>query len=510
MGENGLDLKELYTEKVWKYDKYRENSPAEINLDHFLHVANPSKGCTILDLGCGPGRASKKLYEKGFDVTMVDFAPTCLDGPVRELAQDNDRLRFVEHDITQKTNLTSQYGICVDVMEHLEEDTIDATLENILGACKNVYFQIHTEEDVYGKREEIGHELHICQHDYQWWLKKFVEHEVIIHNSSVLRDASGKSLAVMFYVTGWCNNEFNFDGGHVNVPQEEIKANMAENSKLLKKGAQNVVPYEANDREIMILAGGPTLNDFKDDIAEKRAAGMPLVTTNGSYNWAIEQGLSPSLQLVIDAREHNHKFTKLTEGLTDTTKFVIASQCHPSVFDDLPLDRTYIWQVSISPELVDHVTEYYGKQYEDWYPAPGGSTVMLRALPTLRMLGYHKIHVYGFDSCVFYGKYHHSYKQKENDGGQPVEMVACGGTKYEKKFLCNPWMVYQATEFKHMSSRFLQDVDMIVYGDGLIAHMIEVAAAESDEIEEVDVSEKENVSPVCYAPQDRRGNVVLS
>jgi hypothetical protein len=205
----------------------------------------------------------------------------------------------------------------------------------------------------------------------------------------------------MFYLTGWGDDPINWDGGHVNTPIEEIKANMAENSKLLKKGAQNVLPHEANDLEIMLLGGGPTLNDFEDDIREKREAGIPLVTTNGSYNWAIERGLAPSLQLVIDAREHNHRFTKLTEGLTDTTKFVIASQCHPSVFEDLPLDRTYIWQVSISPELVDHVNEYYGEQYEDWYPAPGGSTVMLRAFPLLRMLGYHKLHVYGFDSCVF-------------------------------------------------------------------------------------------------------------
>ena len=503
---NGLDLHDLYVNKVWKHEDYRKLSPGENVVDEFLIISNPGKGVSIIDWGCGTGRASKKLHDSigHFDVTMVDFAENCLDDEVRELAQDNDRLRFIEHDITQKTKLTAQYGFCVDVMEHLREDSIDDTIEIILGACKNVFFQISCVEDIFGQREEIDEDLHLTVHDYQWWLEKFAEHKVIIHRSAAT------SNAVMFYLTGWGSEAFNFDGGHVNTPIKEIKANMAENSKLLKKGATNVLPHEPQDTEIMLLGGGPTLNDFIEDIIEKRAGGMPLVTTNGSFNWAIEHELNPSLQLVIDAREHNHRFTTLKSPYTDNTKFIIASQCHPSVFDDLPLDRTYIWQVSISPELVDHATEYYGEQYKDWYPMPGGSTVMLRAFPLLRSLGYHKIHVYGFDSCVFRDKHHHAYPQKENDGGGPLEMTVAGETRLAKEFLCNPWMVYQATEFKLMATRLLSDVDLIVYGDGMIAYMINSAAELSDEEEDIpDISEKGDVGAVFYAPQDRHGNIVL-
>ena len=511
-------LKALYTDKVWTYDLYRKShSPGEASIPHFLKLLKlmpgnefcNTKGMTVIDWGCGPGRASKLLYENGLNVTAIDFAPNSLDENVRELTQDNDNFRFIEHDITQPTTITSQLGYCCDVMEHLTEDTIDDTLEHILQASKDVFFQIATRPDLAGKHPHIDEELHLTVHDYQWWLKKFAEHNVIVHFSSIARLAEDDSPGgVVFYLTGWVNDKFDFGGGHVNTSLETIKSNIAENSKLLEKGVQNIVPHEANDLEIMLLGGGPTLNDFKDDIAEKRASGMPLVTTNGSYNWAIEQGLSPSLQLVIDAREHNHRFTKMTEGLTDTTKYIIASQCHPSVFDDLPLDRTFVWQVSISPEIVDHVNKHYGKQYEDWYPMPGGSTVMLRAFPLLRSLGYHKIHAYGFDSCVFPGKYHHAYDQVENDDGGPIEMTACKNSRFEKVFLCHPWMVYQVKEFQLMSTRLLQDVDLIVYGDGLIAYMIKVAAEEADETEEVNIDEKD-VGTVCYAPLDRRGNIVL-
>jgi hypothetical protein len=504
---NGIDLQDLYENEVWTKEEYRGWSPGEEAVTSFLEIADPGKGVVIIDWGCGTGRASKALHDSigEFDITMVDFAPSCLDDDVRELAQDNDRLRFVEQDITQPTNLTARYGFCVDVMEHLREEDIDDTLEHILGSCKKVFFQICTADDKFS--EVFGTEpLHLTVQNYGWWAAKFLEHEAVI-----LRSAMKKN-AVMFYVTGWGEDGLNIDGGHVNTEMKEILANMAENSKLLKRAVTNVVPHDPQDTEIMLLAGGPSLNDHIDEITEKREAGMPLVTTNGSYNWAIDHGLSPSLQLVIDAREFNKRFTELKSPYTDKTKFLMASQCNPKLFEGLPVDeegRVFLWQVSINPEMVEHIEEHYGKQYEDWYPAPGGSTVMLRAFPTLRMLGYHKIHVYGFDSCIFPGEYHHAYEQKENDGGAPMEMMVAGDTKFAKQFLCNPWMVYQAIEFKQMASRFLQDVDLQVHGRGMIAYLIEAAAAQAEEEGDDMPEPKGDLSPVCYAPLDRRGNVVM-
>jgi hypothetical protein len=88
-----------------------------------------------------------------------------------------------------------------------------------------------------------------------------------------------------------------------------------------------------------------------------------------------------------------------------------------------------------------------------------------------------------------------------------------GDTQFAKVFWCNPWMVYQCKEFQDMSTRLLQDIDMIVYGDGMIAYMIEtsakIAELSGDEEPLPDVSEKEDVGAVCYAPMDRFGNVVM-
>ena len=69
-------------------------------------------------------------------------------------------------------------------------------------------------------------------------------------------------------------------------------------------------------------------------------------------------------------------------------------------------------------------------------------------------------------------------------------------------------MAYQSREWKDMAGRLLRDVDMIIYGDGLISYMTEVAAAEAQaaglDVEDVEI---EGDGQMCYAPLDRRGNL---
>jgi 2-polyprenyl-3-methyl-5-hydroxy-6-metoxy-1,4-benzoquinol methylase len=94
---------EMKYAKCWELPAYRNYAPGEHLVDMFLElVGEVEEGTTIIDFGCGTGRASKKLYEAGFDVTMLDFADNCLDPEIAELAKDNSRLRFVKHDLTKK------------------------------------------------------------------------------------------------------------------------------------------------------------------------------------------------------------------------------------------------------------------------------------------------------------------------------------------------------------------------------------------------------------------------
>lgn len=475
-GEDLAKILPTYTDEQKKYQKcwsvgdYRKYSPGEHLVRLFLDTAETKDGSTLVDWGCGTGRAGKRLYDAGLDVTLVDFAFNALDDEVKEAAEDNDALRFIEHDLTQKIDLPSRFGFCTDVLEHLPEDEVDAALDTILDNSRSVFFQIATTEDHFGEHPDIQDHLHLTVHDYWWWAEKFLEKRCVILHSAETANA------VIFYVTGWSNRPLKWEGGLVNTDNETIIANMAENAKL---GLSQVVPHESQEQTVMLLAGGPSLNDFEDEIIKQRGEGMPLITTNGTYNWAIERGMSPSLQLVIDAREFNKRFLR---PVVDDCKYVLASQCHPESFKGLPKDRTMMWQVSLSDELLPHIKEHYGKMYEDWYPCPGGSTATLRALCLLRMLGFHKIIVYGLDSCYLDDKPHHAYPQTENDEDKTIDITIGGGTSKEKTFRMAPWMAYQLKDFEQMCPRVLSDCQLQIKGPGAIAYLIE-SNADIDGIE---------------------------
>ena len=465
------NYKKLY-KKCWNTEAYRRVSPGENLIREFIEAASPSEGQSVIDWGCGTGRMALALHKHGLDVTLVDFAENCLDDHVRLEIGD----RFIEHDLTKPISLKSYFGVCTDVLEHIPEDQIDEVLDNILENSRHCFFQISCVQDHFGSHPDIKGDkerehLHVTVHDYQWWLRKFIDKGVIVHRSA---DLIGSCI---FYLTGW-GDRFNLDNiiGQLNVSEDEVIDNIR---YAAKTGIPSMLPHEQQeDMEIMLLAGGPTLNDFENEIAEKRAEGMPMVTVNGSYNWAIERGLRPSLQCVIDSREFNSRFTQQYKGLTDQTKYIVSSAAHPSTLERIPRDRSYLWHVTLSDRIREVITELFGEENKDWFACPGGCTVTLRALCALRMLGFNKIHVYGLDGCLFPDRPHHAYSQEENDKDvrRAIPITVAAGTKYEKTFLLAPWMISQAQDFRAMVPRALKDAKLKLYGDGIITYMVETAA----------------------------------
>ena len=448
--------KDLY-KMMWDRPEYRVVAPGEHIAHEFLRQAKPPKGASVLDLGCGTGRGSLNLaFFGGLDVTMVDFADNCLDEDIRPMLETQKHaMRFVEADLSEPLPVKAAYGFCTDVMEHIRPHHVDKVLDNCLAACQHVFFQIATEDDIMGK--VVGHKLHLSVHPYEWWLKKFIDRDCIIHWS---KEAPGYCL---FYVSAWMKGEDVVDRGVINTDEETIKANVEFN---IQRDYMQVQPYPTNDQEVMIVGGGPSLNEHLETIRQKRADGVKLIAINGAYKWCLDNGITPSAMVMVDARPFNVRFT---EPVVDHCKYFIASQCDPTVFDGLPKDRTYIWHTSA--ELLNDIL---AKHYKTWYPVPGGSTVLLRSIPLFRMLGFKQFHLFGCDSCLDEKEVHHAYEQQENDG-QPIIPVNVGG----KIFSCNPWMISQAQEFIDLIRMLGDEIELNIYG-GLLHHILETGASYAD------------------------------
>lgn len=445
--------------KLWEnHPSYRMTAPGEDLATVFLQHARPKPGASVIDFGCGTGRGALMLALLGhMHVTMLDFAGNCLDPEIRlMLTSQKHAMRFLHHDLEEKIPLVAEYGFCTDVMEHIPPAKVEGVLGHILMAAQHCFFSIATGPDNCGGL--IGETLHLTQKPYAWWLKKFTDLDCAIHWS---HDGGGECL---FYVTAWQTGEAVRDTGQLNSTEEAILANV---KHTIAQGWQQVAPHMPNELECMILGGGPSLNEFEAEIKQRRAEGVKLITLNGTYNWCLERGLVPSAQIMVDARELNKVFTK---PVVDGCKYLLASQCHPAVFEDLPKDRTYIWHTT-----APHLREAFNAQYGEggWLTVPGGSTALLRAIPLFRMLGYRKFHLYGCDSCLADDKVHHAYAQPWNDSDIVLPITLKGSGRV---FYGHTWMISQAQEFLDLIRFMGDEIELAVHGDGLLAHILNTGA----------------------------------
>lgn len=440
--------------RMWTHPEYRVVSPGEQVAQLFLQQARPKPGSDVIDFGCGTGRGALALaLFGGLRVTMIDFVKNCLD-PEMEQALDTQQhaLRFIKHDLEQKLPFVAEYGFCTDVMEHIPTEKVNTVLNNVLMASRHTFFQIATTDDSCGQL--IGETLHLTVQPYEWWIERFRERECVIHWS---QEVDG---ACLFYVTSWADGNDIAKAGLLNIGEDQIRANVKHN---IAQGWNQISPHLTNDIDVMILGGGPSLADHLDEIRRLRAEGVKVITLNGSYQWALDHGLGPVNQFVVDARSFNARFTKPVDP---GSNYFIASQCDPSVFEGLPKDRTFLWHTS-TDMIEDLLTAQYTNQGVRWWPIPGGATVLTRAIHLLRTLGFKRFHLFGCDSCLS-DTAHHAYPQPENDSDYVVPLMVTGG----RVFQCHTWMITQAQDFINTIRFMGNEIEFEIHGDGLLREIL--------------------------------------
>ena len=163
---------------AWDLPDYRKFSPAE----HFLSAFPGEAGESVIDFGCGTGRATLELHRRGMDVRLVDLAPNCLDDDVR--AELGDRLEVGN---LWDYDGAADWAVCCDVMEHLPTEYVMAAILNIGRICDQGWFTICNKEDHFG--ESIGETLHLTVKPYSWWLERMNEVSTVIESRDLLTDS---------------------------------------------------------------------------------------------------------------------------------------------------------------------------------------------------------------------------------------------------------------------------------------------------------------------------------
>src|ERR1019366_620938 len=256
---------------------------------------------------------------------------------------------------------------------------------------------------------------------------------------------------------GWMPHVWKVGGGttlelkHVCNTDEDTIAGNIRNALKLPFPWLNML--DAHDRHAVIVGGAPSLKNDIAEIHERQRQGQFIFSTNGTYNYLIENDILPDAHVMMDAREENKEFIR---PISDSVHYY-ASQCHLAVFEKAKNLDVVLWH-----PMIDGVLGVIGENTGD--PLVGGGTsVGLKSIALAWILGYRSFHIYGMDSSYTGGE-NHAYKQPLNDGERVIEVVMNG-----KKYQAAPWMATQVENFKELVKALVEGgCTMTVHGEGLL------------------------------------------
>lgn len=258
--------------------------------------------------------------------------------------------------------------------------------------------------------------------------------------------------------TGWVPEIWKIGGGSalelksVGNTNEEILIQNIEHACSL--GLENLKSHEAHDGHAVIVGGGPSLKDLSyiEEIRQRKANGQTIIAVNASWVCLLINGIEADVHVLLDGRKENVSFVPLNPNI----KRYYASQCDREVFNRV--HNITLWHHVSASNVIKN-----NKDIE--VIVAGGSTVGLNAMCIAYLLGYRKLHLYGFDSS-YDGDKHHAYYQPLNDNEQIID-VTCGN----RSFKAAPWMAEQVEQFRDLAPQLCNlGCEITVHGDGLLPH----------------------------------------
>ena len=262
---------------------------------------------------------------------------------------------------------------------------------------------------------------------------------------------------------------------------EEHQANV---DYAITLGLPSLEKGELQHEPIALVCSGPSLKHTRREIRHFNK----ILTCSGAHKFLIDHGLVPTWHMEGDPRVHKAVFVKHPHK---RVQYLIASSCHPAMFQALKGYDVRIWHtLRVAEDLV--TLDHYPVGH---WVLTGGTNVGLRGMVMARILGYTDIHIFGMD-C--------SAEESMHTGDHPNEppkdryqTVTVG----DREFKTTRTFLAYAKRFFHEVVQ-LPDVHVSLHGDGLLQALVKVKLENPDQLSQW-ISARENVVNATVAVVQR-------
>lgn len=138
------------------------------------------------------------------------------------------------------------------------------------------------------------------------------------------------------------------------------------------------------DEPVAVVCFGPSLADTWEKVKDFKY----IFTCSGSHKFLVERGVIPTWHVEVDPRAHK---VELIGPPHKDVEYLIASTCHPKVFDHLEGFNVKLWHV------FDNAEDAFRMLPKGDWAITGGSSVGLRAMTLARFFGFRDLHIFGMD-----------------------------------------------------------------------------------------------------------------
>lgn len=232
----------------------------------------------------------------------------------------------------------------------------------------------------------------------------------------------------------------------VSTPQLDLRSNI---DHALSLGLPEA---DTNNKRLGLIANGPSA-----DLFGFPAQGVTMAV-NGALSLFTTKHKAPSYWIACDPQEHVADF--LTD-IPEETIYLVASKCHPKVFERLKDREVWLW----------HVNDV---QIPDKRQVPCAVSVTICALLLAQRLGYRHIDCWGWDLC-FQGEQHHA---GQGELGATPDRIFIDIDGSDKTWVSNPtWCCEVKDASGVLPVLRWTGVDIKIHGPSMLAAILPEYAA---------------------------------